>query len=509
MRADYGKTVSVWMDESDPQRYEALEGDLRVEVCVVGAGVAGLSTAYLLAQEGKQVAVLESGVVGRGETSRTTAHLSTALDDRYHEIERLFGRDYAARARQSHAQAIDCIEQIVRREGIDCDFVRLDGYLFAAPGEPMDELERELHAAERAGLAGVELVERAPLRQFDTGRCLRFPRQAQFHPMKYLLGLADGITKRGGRIFTRTHVKNVHGGATPWVETRRGGKVKAGAVVVATNTPIHDNLTIHARQGPYRTYAIGARVGWEAVERALYWDTIDPYHYVRLKSGRTPANREGQDLLIIGGEDHRQGQADDGEKRFGRLENWARERFPIGKVEYRWSGMVCEPADGLALMGPDNSERNVYIITGDSGHGMTHATIGGMLITDLIQGRRNGWSCVYEPSRVTLGAASEYLSENADVVAELARWVTPGEVSEEANIAPGCGAVVRRGLGKIAVYRDENGAFHESSAVCSHLGCIVAWNSTEQCWDCPCHGSRFDPDGRALRGPATDDLEKA
>jgi Rieske Fe-S protein len=280
-------------------------------------------------------------------------------------------------------------------------------------------------------------------------------------------------------------------------------------VVVATNTPIHDNLTIHARQGPYRTYVIAARIPWGAASRALYWDTLDPYHYVRLKSGRTPANKEGDDVLIVGGEDHKQGQADDGANRFEWLEAWTRKRFPIGEVEYRWSGMVCEPADALAFIGPDNSEQNVYIATGDSGHGMTHGTIAGMLIADLICGRRNGWAGLYNPSRITLQAASEYLSENAAVVSELGNWLTPGEVSSEENIAPGCGAIVRRGLGKIAVYRDRDGAFHESSAACTHLGCIVSWNSTEESWDCACHGSRFHPDGKVIRGPATDPLEDA
>jgi Rieske Fe-S protein len=230
---------------------------------------------------------------------------------------------------------------------------------------------------------------------------------------------------------------------------------------------------------------------------------------VRLESARTPDSKEGSDILIVGGEDHKQGQADDGDDRFQWLEDWTRKRFPIDQVHYRWSGMVCEPADGLALIGRDNTEQNVYIVTGDSGHGMTHGTIAGMLLTDLICGRRNGWTSIYNPCRVNSQAASEYLSENVDVASKLLEWLTPGDVPSEENLAPGHGAVVRRGLGKIAVYRDEDGAFHEVSAVCTHLGCIVSWNSTERSWDCPCHGSRFDTEGRVLRGPATDNLEKA
>src|SRR5258706_10919489 len=287
LQANYGRTSSLWMTETDTPRYETLAGDIETDICVVGAGIAGLSTAYMLCQEGMSVVVLDAGLIGRGETSRTTAHLSNALDDRYYELERLFGQDGAARARQSHAQAIDVIEQIAEREGIECDFLRLDGYLLLSPGQELDELDRELNAARRAGLAGVERIDSSPLPPFNTGPCVRFPDQAQFHPLKSLNGLAGAITNAGGRIFTKTRVDNVYGGSRPYARTLKGQIVRAKAVVVATNTPIHDNLTIHARQGPYRTYAIGAAIPWDAVPRALYWDTPDPYHYVRLKTART------------------------------------------------------------------------------------------------------------------------------------------------------------------------------------------------------------------------------
>ncbi|HTM47358.1 MAG TPA: FAD-dependent oxidoreductase [Bryobacteraceae bacterium] len=505
-QANYGKTSSVWMAESDVPRYESLSEDLETDVCIVGAGIAGLSTAYQLLQEGVSVVVLEAGLIVRGETSRTTAHLSNVLDDRYYELERLFGREGAALARESHAAAIDTIEQTAAREGIECDFVRLDGYLFVSPDQPLDELDRELNAALRAGL-NCGWVDNAPLPGFKTGPCLRFPGQAQFDPLAYLGGLAGAVTRGRGRIFTRTRVANVTGGTRPHVRTLQGNTVRAKAVVVATNTPIHDNLTIHSRQGPYRTYVIGARIPWDAVPRALYWDTQDPYHYVRLRSARTPGQAGGGDVLIAGGEDHKQGEADDGEQRFRWLEEWTRKRFPIEEILYRWSGMVCEPADSLALIGRDNVEQNVYIVTGDSGHGMTHGAIAGILLSDLIRGRKNSWASIYDPCRITARAASEYLSENAGVVSELLEWFTPGELPSEDNIAPGHGAVVRRGLGKVAVYRDVHGQFHERSAACPHLGCIVSWNSTESSWDCPCHGSRFDTEGKVLRGPATRDLE--
>jgi nitrite reductase/ring-hydroxylating ferredoxin subunit len=204
--------------------------------------------------------------------------------------------------------------------------------------------------------------------------------------------------------------------------------------------------------------------------------------------------------LIAGGEDHRQGEVDDGEERFRWLEQWTRKRFPITEVDYRWSGLVMEPADSLAFIGRDNTAQNVFLATGDSGHGWTHGTLAGIILTDLICGRKNPWAALYDPSRITSRAAAAYIGQSADVARDLLGWVTPGDVSSESGIAPGSGAVVRRGLRKLAIYRDTNGRLHSCSAVCPHLGCLVAWNSAEQSWDCGCHGSRFDSSGRILRG---------
>jgi glycine/D-amino acid oxidase-like deaminating enzyme len=384
------------METASVPGHRSLSKDAEADVCVIGAGIAGLTTAYLLAREGKSVVVLDDGPVAGGQTQRTTAHLSNAIDDLYIEVEKVHGAEGARLAAESHTAAIDRIEAIARDERIECDFLRVDGYLFLAPGHSPDLLDREREAARRAGLEDVEIVPRAPVPSFDTGRCLRFPRQGQFHPLGYLAGLAEAIRNRGGAIYTDTHVAKVDGGSQARVETKAGPVVKAGAVVVATNAPINDRVAIHTKQAPYLTYAIGARVPRDSVERALYWDTLDAYHYIRLQ----PMERDG-DVLIVGGEDHKSGQADDQAGRWDRLEAWARERFPMMKpVAYRWSGMVMETIDGLALIGRNPMDAdNVYIATGDSGMGMTHGTIAGILLTDLILGRENPWAAIYDPSR--------------------------------------------------------------------------------------------------------------
>ncbi|HWF07608.1 MAG TPA: FAD-dependent oxidoreductase [Bryobacteraceae bacterium] len=488
--------------------HASLADDLDTEICVVGAGIAGLMTAWSLLRQGRNVIVLEAGAVGGGETARTTAHLASALDDGFRHLARLFGADGARTAYESHAHAIDVIEALVTQEKIDCDFTRLDGYLFTPSSESsaLEDLDHEYNAALQAG-AIVERLSHPPLDSLSAGQCLRFANQAQFHPLKFVAGLTDLIARLRGLIYTNTFVSRLIGGDRPYVQTQEGRIITARTIVITTNTPIGDNLVIHTRQAPHRTYVIGASVPWEAVPRALYWDTLDPYHYVRLKSARTPENRNGSDVLIIGGEDHRSGSGDESD-RFTCLEQWAAERFPISTVDFRWSGMVFEPSDSLGFIGPDNAQKNVFIATGDSGHGITHGVIAGILLTDLIAGRTNSWAKLYDPSRVSLSSAPEYVKQNIDVAANLGRWLTPGEVSERAQIGRGSGAVLRDGLAKRAVYRDSTGALHEFSAVCPHLGCLVAWNNTESTWDCPCHGSRFDRDGQVIHGPATSDLEK-
>jgi len=504
-----GATQPSWFATAAPlPTFGPLRENTTADVVVVGAGIAGLTTAYLLSKEGKNVVVLEDGEIASGESGRTTAHLSNALDDRYSTLEQLFGQEGSRLAAESHTAAIAQIEQIVGQEQIDCDFSRLNGYLFLAKSGTHQLLTEELEAAHRAGLTDVDWLPEADVEGFTTGECLRFPAQGQFHILKYLSGLALAIVAKGGRIYTHTHVSEVTGGDNAHVETTEGHRVQALAILVATNTPINDRVVMHTKQGPYRTYAVAARVPKGSITKALYWDSADPYHYIRLQE----VEQSDYDLLIVGGEDHKTGH-DDPQTRLRCLEDWTRAHFPmLISFEYKWSGQVMEPNDGLAYAGRNPLDNdNVYIITGDSGHGMTHGTLGAMLIRDLVLGRPNSWEQLYDPSRVTLKPESlkEFARENVDVVAEYADLLTGGDVSSVADIVPGTGAVLRRGLTKVAVYKDEEGQTHTCSAICPHLGCVVHWNDLETSWDCPCHGSRFDAYGQLLDGPANKNLEPA
>jgi glycine/D-amino acid oxidase-like deaminating enzyme/nitrite reductase/ring-hydroxylating ferredoxin subunit len=509
------KSDSLWRDTTQPRHYPPLSTDVAVDVCVIGAGISGITSAYLLSKAGRSVALLDAGTPGGGgQTAMTTAHLTAVIDDRYTEMIRLHGPDGAALVCDSHQSAIALIERACREERIDAGFQRLSGYLFLGPEHDPTLLETEREAARRAGLE-VESLTRAPVSGFESGPCLRFPHQAQFHPLRYLHGLLDACTTAGVRVHGGVKATSVTGGEPAAVETSTGARVTAGAVVVATNSPFVDMFAIHTKQAPYYTYVVAARVPVGSVTPALYWDTQDPYHYVRIQSTTNAElggdNDEPVDLLIAGGEDHKTGQADDTEQRFAALERWMRERFPsTGVLEYRWSGQVMETQDGLAFIGRNPMDaNNVYVITGDSGMGMTHGTIGGLIVSDLIVGRENRWAALYDPTRRRLGAAGDFLKENLNVAAQYAAWVTPGDVASPDEIPPNSGAVVREGAKKIAVFRDEAGSVHRFSAACPHLGCVVRWNQAASTWDCPCHGSRFDALGHVVNGPASADLARA
>ncbi|MFN2527321.1 MAG: FAD-dependent oxidoreductase [Candidatus Baltobacteraceae bacterium] len=500
------QSESLWSATADMPGAPSLSDNKEVDVCVVGAGIAGLTTAYLLAKQGARVVVLDRATLGGRQTPQTTAHITAALDDHYADLEKLHGEEGARLAAQSHTAAIACIARIAGDEGIACDFERADAYLYLGPDDKLSILDEEFAAAGRAGL-DVEMVDRAPYADpFDTGRAVRFLDHAQFHPLKYLAGLCRSLESLGAELYENTCVEKIEDGKPVCVTTQSGFVVRAGAVVVATNSPINDRVTVHTKQAPYSTYVIGLKVKRDSIPKCLSYDTPDPYHYIRVYS---PDERD-YDVLIVGGEDDKTGETDAGQEHFASIERWTRERFPqAGERLYAWSGQIYEPVDSLAFIGRNPHDQNVYIATGDSGNGITHGTIAGILIADLIAGKENPWEKLYSPGRISLepAALGEFMKGTATVVKDLAQNLTGGEVQREEDIAAGSGALMRDGIRKIAVYRDETGAVHRMHAQCTHLGCIVHWNSTENEWDCPCHGSRFDATGNVVNGPAISNLK--
>ena len=495
------KTLSVWTDTFQVPKYASIKDNLSSDVCIVGAGISGLTSAYLLACEGLKVIVIDDGEIGGGETGNTTAHISSVLDDRYSRLENIHGIEAARMAAMSQRDAVKEIERIVLKENINCDFKKTDGYLLFKPGD--DLFTEEYEAAMRAGME-VSISDH-PLDSFKEYRALKFPGQAHFHILKYISSLAGAIIKMDGRIYSNTHVTGIEDNETGTViNTKDGYFVKAGDTVIATNSPVSDYFSIHTKQSAYRTYVIGYRIEKNSIPACLYWDTESPYHYVRVYQ------EKDSDILIIGGEDHKTGQDNTPEERFKKLGEWAAEHFNIQESpEYNWSGQIMEPVDGLSFIGKDpENKHHVYIITGDSGMGITHATYGGMIIRDLITGKKNIWSELYDPGRITLKSVMEYIKEGANTVSQYIDLISAGDVNIDDEILPGNGAVIREGFDKTAVYKDDNGDVFRFSALCPHLKCVVHWNQIEKSWDCPCHGSRFDCKGKLLNGPANSDMKK-
>lgn len=497
-----GNSISLWMEE-EIESLPPLNQDLTTDVCIIGGGIVGLTCAYFLLQRGLSVAIIEGGELGGGQSSRTTGHLTWALDDRFFKLENLFGLEGARIAAESHREAINTIEKIIQKEGIDCDFEKLDAYLFLAPEDPLDILEKEWVTLQKLGMP-VKKIDRAPLTTFDTGPCLQLLQHAQLHIFKYLKGLTDAILRKNGKIYAHTHAHRIQDGSPCYVVTDHHHIITAKSVIVATNTPINDRFMIHSKQASYRTYVIAGCVSKNSIAKGLYYDTPDPYHYIRLQRHETDPTKE---WLIIGGEDHKTGQEEDVFEKYVRLEDWTRHRFPmLEEIAYQWSGQIIEPVDSLAFIGRNPHDQHVYIATGDSGNGLTHGTIAGLILTGLIVEGYHPWAELYNPSRKNLHAVGEFAKENLNVAGQYGEWIMPGQFDQIKQIPLGSGAVIREGLRKYAIYRDEKGAPHCFSAVCPHLGCIVRWNPGEKSWDCPCHGSRFNVEGQVLNGPAIDGL---
>jgi glycine/D-amino acid oxidase-like deaminating enzyme/nitrite reductase/ring-hydroxylating ferredoxin subunit len=405
--------------------------------------------------------------------------------------------------------AIDFVEQIIKTENIDCGFERVNGYLFQHPSDKTNALQQELISTTNAGVS-IKEVDVVP-GMLITEKALCFSNQAQFHPLKYLNGLCKAFIQYGGKIFTNTHALKInHEGMT----SKEGFTVKAKHIVVATNSPVNNLYTMFSKQYAYRTYVIGALVKKDMLPKAVWWDTGDfesdskhpPYHYVRVH----PYN-EQYDLLISGGEDHPTAETSrthvKEKDRYKLLEDWTRHHFPIEEIVYHWSGQVLEPMDGIAFIGRNPLDHdNVYIITGDSGIGMTHCSFAGLLISDLINGRKNKWEDLYSPLRFSIkksDAAIKLVKE--DLIYVLKKWFYRGNI-EISSIKNGEAGIVKLDGKKCGAYRDLYGKLYLVSAECTHLKCMVLWNNDEKSWDCPCHGSRFTYEGKVINGPANFDL---
>jgi glycine/D-amino acid oxidase-like deaminating enzyme/nitrite reductase/ring-hydroxylating ferredoxin subunit len=468
-------------------------------VVIVGAGLTGLTAAALLSEAGQRVAVLEARRIGSGVTGGTTAHLTAVLDTRFHALAAHFGESGAALAARSHQQAIAQVRTLMRQHGIDCDYRTVPGYLYAEAEEQVEEVEREAEALRRAGLSAALVPD--PGLPFPVQRAVRIDDQGQFHPLKYLYGLARMLQQRGVALYEQSPVRRIEDNEDGVRIETEYGSLDARAVFMATHIPPGINL-VDTLVAPYRSYVLACSVT-EPVPQGLYWDTAEPYHYTRTQT------EQEQTWLIVGGKDHKTGEETDTDSRFEQLELYARAHFPVDSVAYRWSAQVYEPVDGLAYIGRSPGANHYYYATGYAGNGMTYANVAARLVSDLILGRANPYADLYSPARFKpLASAADFLRENASVVAHRIGDYLRTDAETLDDVAPGEGKVVAWGDDQVAAYRDASGHLHTLSPVCTHLGCRVHWNGAEKTWDCPCHGGRFSATGDWLEGPPMHPLER-
>ena len=490
---------SLWLDTAKRPVRPALGEDLHADVCVVGGGITGLSAALHFARSGASVVVLEGRFVGAGATGYTTAKLSSLHGLTYARLERSLGADAARVYGQANQRGIERAFELSAELGIDCDLRRKPNLTYTESRDERDRIEAEVSAARRAGLPA-SLVEATDL-PFPIAAAVSFTDQAEFHPVKFLEGLAGALDDAGARLHEETLAVSVDAGTPCHVRTDGGRTVTAGSVVVATHLPFLDRGLYFARCHPERSYVVAAPYDGAAAAGGMYLSTESPAHSIRTHS------LYGGTWLLVGGESHKTGQADAGE-RFARLESWARERFGV-EPALRWATQDQMPADGVPYVGPvDPVSRNVYVATGFRKWGLAMGLASSELLAAWVEGRDHPWRDLYDTRRLRLrAAAGTLLKENANVALRFFgdRLLKRADVD---SIAPGEGRIVGAGLGQRAVYRDEQGELQAMSARCTHLGCIVNWNSGEGTWDCPCHGSRFAPHGDVIMGPAVRGLPR-
>ncbi len=494
-------TTSHWHKTATLPRYPALGQTITVDVAIVGAGITGITAAYLLKKAGLKVALLERERCAGIDTGHTTAHVTAVTDLRLHEMARTFGPENARAVWDAGTAALQRVRSLIEAENIACGLEWCPGYLHAATGdEDTAPLQREADCARELGIEA-EFHPAVPLFQRPG---VLFPRQALIHPLRYLAGLLPAIPGQGSHVFEETAALETE--KDPRSLRTKNGRVNFNYLILATHNPLMGNAGLirstlfQTKLSLYTSYALGARLPGKFLEPASYWDTADPYHYLRIEP--TP---DGP-YAIYGGEDHKTGQVTDTVAVYERLETHLREILPQARVDARWSGQVIETNDGLPYIGEIIDRQ--FVATGFSGNGMTFGTLSVMMAVDAVEGRPNRWEKLFSPGRKKLrGGTLDYLRENKDFPVRLVRdrFARP-EVESLREIAAGDGRIIRVGKRKVAAHRDARGRMLLCSAICTHLQCVVGWNSAEQTWDCPCHGSRFHPDGRVISGPAEEPL---
>ncbi len=488
----FRENVSLWVQTSRGSVYPTLLSHIRADVAVIGAGIAGLTTAWLLKQAGAMVVVLEADRICSGVTAYTTAKLTSLHRLIYAKLLTRYGEERTRLYGQANQSAIDLVATLVQQLNIDCDFERQPAYTYTLNPGRVPDIEAEVRAAQRVGLPA-SYTEQTDL-PWPVMGAVRFDDQAMFHPRQYCLALAEAIPGDASHVFERTRALDVEPGEPCVIHTDRG-TMWADHVVVTTHLPFLDRGGFFAKTWPERSYALAARITGEPPQ-GMYLSVDHPTRSIR--------SAERGQYLIVGGENHKVGYDRDTRQRYEALEAWVRQQFPVESIAYRWSAQDYMTVDDLPYIGRmPRATHRLMVATGFNKWGMTTGTLAGMILTDMILQRDNAWHRLFDSTRIDLRyAAGKFVRANLDVakrfIGDRTRSTFP-----LSQLKDGEGGIVELNHRKVAAYREPNSTLHLLSPTCPHMGCLLTWNSAERTWDCPCHGSRFHYDGSLLHGPAT------
>lgn len=497
-----GLLTSLWQNKM-PVYKPQNDPDVQMiyDVAIVGGGITGISVAYLLQTAGKKCILFESNNLCFGTTGGTTAHLNTLLDTPYTTIIKNFGKEDAQLVAKAAAEAIDFIKTNIERLKIDCGFEDACAYLFSQTHEQTEELD-EIHEA--CAEVGLDISYNVTLPvNIEFEKAIEVRGQGKFHPVKYVYALAKAFEEAGGVILQHTRVLGIEDTEGITVETNNGN-FRAVNLIYATHIPPGVNL-LQMRCEPWRSYAMAFTTKDKKYPKDLAYDMYDPYHYIRSQK------IDGNEYLIVGGDDHKTGEEENAEASFLKLESYIRKHFNVDEILFKWSSQYFEPADGIPYIGHlPGHPGNIFVATGYGGNGMTYSSVAAMLLKQMILKEESPYIKLFDPNRVKpVAGFTTFLKQNVEAFKNfVGKWFDKEKLEEFAELAPGEAKVTKYNGEKLALYKDEHGELHAVSPVCTHLKCSVAWNNAEQSWDCPCHGSRFSYDGKVLTGPADHDLEK-